>query len=247
VTKTTYLSPSLQFGHVHATRRTLALGVPSPVDSLLTAGDTVTWLVVGMFVCCIWGLPWLVVVITCHLFGSFGSCWMCCPVAMICVPGGRLGTADMVDDGGPCWGTEVPDGDKPNWLWAPTESALAGINCTLPSPGIFWSGIAWILLKLGTWIMLLPARIAATPPACARFARLVAGITVTCWPWEPANVICWGWECPSITLCPAAGCWLWTVTWWLLVVSVPAELLARLGAGTVWNKCFIRFIDSWVI
>jgi hypothetical protein len=37
----TYLSPSLQFGHVHATRRILALGVPSAVDSLLTADDTV--------------------------------------------------------------------------------------------------------------------------------------------------------------------------------------------------------------
>jgi hypothetical protein len=37
----TYLSPSLQLGHVHATRRILALGVPSAPDSLLTADDTV--------------------------------------------------------------------------------------------------------------------------------------------------------------------------------------------------------------
>jgi hypothetical protein len=72
----TYLeSMSVQFGQVHATLRSLVLGLSISVLIVVTVpplGRVVTTRGDELL-------------ITCHLVGSRGSCWICCPPFVLCV------------------------------------------------------------------------------------------------------------------------------------------------------------------
>lgn len=84
------LSPSAQFGHVHATLRTLCFCDPSwlvsPEGELTFASVVVLTTTPGVrVVACGWEVVTFCNI--CHLLGSVGSCWMCWPTVSCCGAG----------------------------------------------------------------------------------------------------------------------------------------------------------------
>lgn len=166
-----YLSPSPQLGHVHATllRCCLLGSLVSLLETVLVVFDICCWWDTGVVdvvkVPCDWRV-WRI----CHLVGSFESS---CTVGVVAT----IGVAAVAGN-----------------VWTVAGcSALAGITCTLPKPGIFCTGIdckkplvvfipvvGWIciILPLLTFLIMLPC--------CAvKFASADAGISVNCCPCAP--------------------------------------------------------------
>lgn len=145
---------------------------------------------------------------------------------------------------GACW---LWIGLNANWLCC---NALAGITCTFPIPGIFWTGILCrfgIEVMFGTWIIFAPGRI-----VCPKF-KLLAGITVYCCPPAPVNVIGWPPACKRLTgvafcaLLASGLVILFADTDWTVIEGVEAAETNRGLVLTFYDVFLQRYYLMWKI